>query len=192
MTGLIALTSFAGVFFLYEPIAAAWLKIPIPTFSFSGLPTALSGVEVAPYEENPTLIIPKLGINAPIVKNVPVANQADYDKALQSGIALAEGTAGLEAADGNSFMFAHSSAPKGTVGGFNTIFAALPSVQIGDEVQISVGGRLTTYTVETSKAIEASDVQYLDRTDMKKLTLLTCWPPGTTYKRWVVQAVKEG
>ena len=191
VSGALALASFAGAFFLFRPVAGAWLKLPIPALAFSGLPSSLSGVQVAPYKEDPTLIIPKLGVSAPIVKGVPLADQGDYDKALESGVALAQGTAGLEASSGNSFIFGHSSAPAGFSGGYDTVFAALPSVQAGDEIQVSVGGRLSSYKVVTSKSIDATDVQYLASGSQKQLTLLTCWPPGTSYKRWVVQAGKE-
>lgn len=186
-SGIAALLSLLGIFFLVKPVMAAWLKLPIPTLSMTGLPANLSGVEVQANVEQSAIIIPKLGINTPIVKDVSVSNQKEYDEALKNGVALAQGTAGLEASAGNSFLFGHSSSLSGN-NSFTTIFAALPTLQIGDSIQISVGGRLSPYSVTTSKSVSPSEVGYIKGSSERTLTLLTCWPPGTTYKRWIVQA----
>ena len=45
------------------------------------------------------------------------------------------------------------------------------------------------FEVESEKMVSDKDMSVLEsNNDQARLTLITCWPPGTSFKRWVVTA----
>jgi LPXTG-site transpeptidase (sortase) family protein len=147
-------------------------------------------VQATAEQQPATLVIPKINVTAPIVRNVSITDQAAYNTALETGVALAQGTAPLEATSGNSFIFGHSSKFTFSPTEYDTIFALLPKLNPDDTMQIISGNQTATYKVTLSKSVNTSDVQYISNGDTRELTLVTCWPAGTNFKRWVVQATK--
>jgi len=174
--------------FSYGSFIKAELAYAVPSLSFSAGPITLPVVHAASGLQPVTLRIPKINVETPIVRDVPVDDQSAYDTALESGVALARGSSPLEAADGNSFIFGHSSRFAIHSTPYDAIFALLPKLEAGDTVELDSGSQHATYTVRVSKVISANDVQYMGGTDGRYLTLVTCWPAGTSLKRWVVQA----
>ena len=173
----------------YGRYIIAQLSYELPSLNFSwSLPgfniTASQGVQPA------MLVINKLNLQTPIQRNVPIDDQVAYDNALLSGVALASSSASLEAVTGNSFIFGHSSRFALHSTAFDAVFALLPKLQSGDSMQIVSNGQTANYKVTISHVINATDVEYLNSSTERELTLVTCWPIGTDLKRWVVQAVK--
>lgn len=144
-------------------------------------------VEVlVPEDPNFSLVIPKIGANAPVVPNVNPGSEEEYQNALKSGIAHARGTS-FPGEGGHVFLFAHSTDYLWNIGSYNAVFYLLYKMEIGDEVSLFYQGQRYTYKIEEKIIIEADDVEYLTRkTDYELLTLQTCWPPGTTLKRLIV------
>ncbi|MEI6477659.1 MAG: sortase [bacterium] len=190
LAGVTALLSLGCLYYFYAPALAGSLRLPLPTLQLSASGLSSASGQLTQYKESPTLTITKLGLKAPILRNISVGDQGAYDAALHDGIAQAKGSADLEAKDGNTFIFGHSSNVSLHPSTYDAIFAGLPSLTPSDSMQISVGGRVQTYTVTTSQAVDASAVQYLNASGDRKLTLVTCWPLGTDYKRWVVEATR--
>ena len=61
----------------------------------------------------------------------------------------------------------------------------------GDEIVIIYKGKPFIYRVEEKKIVSASNFQYLTNPlEKEKLILLTCWPPGTTWKRLLIIAIR--
>jgi len=156
-----------------------WDAIRLPQLQVSG------GVQPA------TLEIDKIHVQAPIARGVSSIDQEQYDAALKTGVALAAGSAPLEAPTGNSFIFGHSSNFSLRPSPYDTVFALLPRLGIGDTIKVASGGQTATYAVTLSKSIAPTDIQYLVPSPDRQLTLVTCWPAGTTFRRWVVQAVRQ-
>ncbi|MCC2631784.1 MAG: sortase family protein [Patescibacteria group bacterium] len=188
VAGMCALLAVGVLSFLYGPIALSAIRLPLPTVALHWGNVQVKGVNFEAFDGSPTLLIPKLGIEAPIIRNVSLTNQSEYDSALHTGIGLGKGTADLESPQGNSFLFGHSSNVSLRPTIYDSIFANLPNMVEGDRFLISVGGRQTEYVVERSHSIEATEVSYLASSDTRHVTLVTCWPIGTNLKRWVVQA----
>lgn len=91
---------------------------------------------------------------------------------------------------GNVAIFGHSTLPQlYNVKDYKTIFTYLSSLDKGDSVYIKVGDIQYEYTVYTSFVVDPSEVSVLEQTkDAAYLTLVTCVPPGTYWKRLVVKA----
>jgi sortase A len=91
---------------------------------------------------------------------------------------------------GNVAIFGHSTLPQlYNQKDYKTIFTYLPSLEKGDTVEVKVGDIKYEYEVTNSFVVDPSEVSVLEQTkDGSYLTLVTCVPPGTYWKRLVVKA----
>ncbi len=135
------------------------------------------------------LVIPRLGIDAPIVE--PSArNEKAFQEALENGIAHFPGTA-LPGRNGNAYFFGHSSDYLWSPGAYKNVFAKLMSARVGDEIEVTdASGTPYLYRVTGMKIVSPKDLSVLSQGDGKKkmLTLQTSYPLGTALKRFVVTA----
>ena len=175
----------------YGRYIIAQLSYELPSLNFSWSLPSFQFADTSNSAQPATLIISKLNLQTPIQRDVPIDNQSLYDDALLHGVALAGSSAPLEASTGNSFIFGHSSRFALQSTPYDAVFALLPKLQIGDEMQVVSNGQTAQYHVTLSQVISATEVQYLNSSSKRELTLVTCWPIGTNLKRWVVQAVKN-
>jgi sortase A len=135
------------------------------------------------------LWISSINVDAPIIY-VEAANENAFQKALQSGVVHFPGTASIGEA-GNAYIFGHSSDYIYTAGHYKTVFALLPKVNVGAEVQISNAlGQIFTYEIIEKKIVVSDDMTVLDQNTngQKLLSLQTSYPVGTALKRYVVIA----
>lgn len=134
------------------------------------------------------IVIPKIGVNAPVVSNVSMSVEAEYMDALRQGVAHAKGTA-LPGEEGNIFMFAHSSLNFWQLGPFATVFNLLNKLENGDIIVVVKDGVYYEYAVVDMTVVPGWDTTPFDvEYDNSMLTLITCDPPGTTLNRRVVKA----
>ncbi len=133
------------------------------------------------------LIIPKLKLEAPIIADVDGTNKNTYFKALENGVAQMKGTA-KPGEESNTLIFGHSSYYTNSPGNFKEIFKNLDQIKIGDEINIYYDKKDFTYIVTETKIVENNDISIASISGQERITLMTCWPPGTTEKRYVVIA----
>lgn len=140
---------------------------------------------------NPNDFILKIGqinISPPIILNIDANNQELYMKALENGVVHMFKTA-LPGENGNVVVFGHSSFWRNRPGNFKHVFADLNKLKINDQIVIKNSYKEFDYTI-TSKTIvnpDQVDVVAQDLTQ-KTLTLITCWPVGTSKQRVVIVA----
>jgi sortase A len=91
---------------------------------------------------------------------------------------------------GNVAIFGHSTLPQlYDEKDYKTIFTYLPSLQKGDSILIDVGDLEYEYEVYDMFVVSPDKVSVLDQQyDASYLTLVTCVPPGTFWKRLVIKA----
>ena len=143
-------------------------------------------VAINPADENFGLIIPKIGANSKVVEDVDPYDSAVYQQALTQGVAHAAGT-NVPGEEGNTFIFSHSSVNFYEANRFNSVFYLLRKLEIDDTFFLSYQGELFEYKVTETRVVDAEAIEYLTTaTTNKQATLMTCWPPGTTLKRFVV------
>ncbi|PZM86557.1 hypothetical protein DLH72_00615 [Candidatus Gracilibacteria bacterium] len=147
-------------------------------------------IEITPYENR--IVIPKLGKNIPLVdiKNQKVDSEHELEnifmKELENGVVRYPGSA-VPGENGNSFIFGHSSNFPWMNGDYNEVFSNLNFLESGDEVIIYYGQKKFIYKIKEKKVIKPGDVSVLKRyPDKKELSIMTCWPIGTTLNRLVV------
>lgn len=143
-------------------------------------------VEIIPIDQEFSIVIPKINANSKVTKNVDPFDSKIYQTALTKGVAHAKGTSTPDKL-GNTFIFAHSAGNWYQANQFNAVFYLLNKLEIGDEIMIYYQSQKYNYTVNESKIINGNELTYMSsKTNQKQLTLMTCWPPGTTLKRLVV------
>ncbi len=144
------------------------------------------------------LIVPKLGLNVPIVEpsEAPLINQDwtglenEIQASLQDGVVHYPGTARPGQA-GNFFVTGHSSYYAWAPGKFKSVFARLSDLKVGDEYWVYYGGDKHRYKIVSSTEVRPSEVHVLDQpTDQRLATLMTCTPVGTTLRRLIISAVE--
>jgi sortase A len=144
--------------------------------------------EITPVDPSFSIIIPKININSKVIKNVDPKNSAEYQKALTKGVAHAKSSA-LPGFPGNVFIFAHSATNWVQANQYNAVFYLTNKLDVGDQVYLYYDNSKYTYSVTEKRIVDSTDTAYLNNDQSKRiLTLMTCWPPGTTLKRLVIIA----
>ncbi|OGF99036.1 hypothetical protein A2153_01725 [Candidatus Gottesmanbacteria bacterium RBG_16_38_7b] len=94
---------------------------------------------------------------------------------------------------GNPVIFGHSTLllfynPKD----YKAIFSKLPDLEIGDEIRVEIDKVSYVFRVNKMYITNPSDLSVLNQdTSYRELTLVTCVPPGTYFKRFIVKARLE-
>jgi LPXTG-site transpeptidase (sortase) family protein len=143
---------------------------------------ALEPGEVIP--STPTVVVPKIGVTAPVVFSTSNQEAAIQDD-LRKGVVHYFGTA-KPGEIGNSFITGHSSNYWWEKGSYNYIFANLDKLAVGDQAKIYYNGNKYVYQVKEVKVVPPTDVSVLNQTSTPTMTLMTCTPPGTNWKRLIV------
>ncbi len=179
---LLIISSVLLFIYIFAPVA----KVEI---NYSLNKPKLTINQIKPIDKKFGIVIPKIGANAKIIEQVDPYNSGIYQVALTKGVAQAKGSAFPDATGGNMFLFSHSSANLLEAKTYNSIFYLLSKLKKGDEIYIYYKDVKYKYKVSQIKIVDAGDVSYLSpKSDVRTLTLMTCWPAGTNYKRLLVIA----
>lgn len=131
-----------------------------------------------------TIVIPKISVNAPVIF-LNTRDEKTIEANLTNGVVHYQGTANPGEV-GNSFITGHSSNFWWIHGQYNYVFVNLDKLVVGDQVVIYYNGKKFVYQVRGSKVVPPTDTSVLAPTDTPTLTLMTCTPPGTNWKRLIV------
>lgn len=144
--------------------------------------------ELVPVDKEFGIVIPKIQANSKIIAQVDPYNSFVYQRALTKGVAQAKGTANPDE-NGNMFLFSHSSVNFYEARMYNSVFYLLSKLEKEDKIDVYFKDKKYSYKVTNKKLVNDTDVSYLTaRSKTKTLTLMTCWPPGTSFKRLIVIA----
>ena len=129
---------------------------------------------------NYTISIPKLKIKMAVVEY----GGTDLKKSL-----LGWADSPLPGRPGNNIIFGHSALPTFyDAKNYLTVFTFLPSLKNGDQILVDYDGVSYKYTVFEMQTVEPEDFSILEqRFDDSYITLITCVPPGTYWKRLMVK-----
>lgn len=158
--------------------------------SFGGV--TVSGSVIAPVSTNFGIVIEKINANAKVIADVNPASERDYSQALTQGVAHAAGTK-YPGEKGNIYLFSHSTDAPWNIVRFNAVFYLLRELESGDRIVTFYKDKRYDYIVFDKIVVDPSDVSYLTNSyDASILTLQTCDPPGTLFKRLIVRAKLAG
>lgn len=183
---------FLVIFFILNANISAQTPFPAPV-----IPT--EPVDIVPADIDQSLhaavLIPALGINVPVVWSLSY-RESDLQKDLEQGVIHFPGTV-LPGQVGNALISGHSSDYLWKPGNFKRAFANLNELNVGDEgifVEYYDADRNVVasfaFRVTDKKIVAADDPQLFAQTDQPELTLVTCWPLNTSWRRLMIKAEK--
>jgi sortase A len=141
-------------------------------------------LQITPQLSTYYLSIPKIGVDNAIVSTI--------DTNLDQHLVHFPGTA-LPPSKGNAAIFGHSTLPQlFNPGNYKTIFANAHTLVVGDAINVVEGNTLYKYKIINISIVDADDMSYLGQdSDDSYLSLITCTPPGTTWKRLIIKSRLE-
>ena len=144
-------------------------------------------ISMEPVNKDFGIVIEKIGVNAPIVADVPVADEKAYLEALKGGVAHAISSKYPSENPGNVYLFAHASVDFWRMGKYSKVFNLLRKLELGDRIHLFYKGKTFVYEVKNKEIYKGWDIYPISRSVVEPvLTLQTCDPPGTTINRLVV------
>jgi len=149
--------------------ATNWIP---PTYKQISTPSHISAYSIS---------IPKLQIENAIVSTI--------NTDLSMHLVHFPGTA-IPPDKGTGAIFGHSTLPQlYDSKNYKTIFANVQKLSIGDNILVDSNNTLYTYKIFSMIITEPEDTSYLAQNyDASYLNIITCTPPGTTWKRLVIKA----
>lgn len=126
--------------------------------------------------------------------SIPKIHQFDLDVStvdtdLSHHLVQYGGTA-VPPSKGTAVIFGHSTLPQlFKPGDYDTVFAYAHTLQIGDEIDIKVDKLNYTYRIYNITITSPLDTSFFAQNyDDNYLILVTCTPPGTTWRRLLIRA----
>lgn len=137
-----------------------------------------------------TIVIDKIGVKAPVIWSKS-ALEEDLQKDLQKGLVRYPKT-GIPGQFGNAFITGHSSNYVWAEGEYNYILKNMNKLEVGDEIIITAtqhNGKVLSYKYKVSvkEVVTPEDERLFQETEKSTITLTTCWPLGTNWKRLMIQ-----
>lgn len=161
-----------------------------PSKTVAAAPLITDGSGVGPETK---VIVPKINLEANIViEQFDASNDATTWDILEKGVVLYPYTGLPGDKDRNPVFFGHSSNNIFNHGTAKFIFVRLHELQVGDTYAINYGGKQYVYKIFARHVVAPNQVEFLYQkpADLGKVamsTLITCDPPGTAYKRLILQ-----
>lgn len=147
----------------------------------------------APGDAKPVteITISKIGVKVPMIWSLSTDEKAMLSD-LEKGASHYPKTAS-PGQTGNMIVSGHSSNTIWAMGDYNNIFRNLNDLEAGDEINIKTiqrNGRVLVYhyAVTGKKTVFADDPYIFENSAGPTVTLSTCWPLGTAWKRLIIKA----
>jgi LPXTG-site transpeptidase (sortase) family protein len=156
------------------------------------LPLA-QNVQPKPLPNTAHLVIDSIGVNAPIVFNVPDDNDLVY-KNLEKGV-VHYSSSTKPGMPGVAIILGHSSAYPWYNGNYGAVFALLSKLNPGERFYIQYEDN-RTFVYEMKQAVifnpfaKDGKLEALESAPGNSIILLSCYPVGTNYKRIAIQAME--
>ncbi|MBR1801728.1 sortase [Candidatus Saccharibacteria bacterium] len=152
--------------------------------------TAIDPTVSTAVSETNKLIIPKLNVDVPV--HFGISNDTHtINQAMMNGVAhfMVPGASAYPGQIGNTVITGHSAGDIYSSNQYKFIFSGLERLVEGDLIYIDYNKVRYTYRMTGTKTVEPSDVESLKYDgDKAILTLITCWPLGTSRYRLLVFA----
>ncbi len=175
--------------FLNSPLAAADLKTGqlLEIKKADGATIPQQTPTTTSINQGFTLLIPKIGVSAPIVLN-PEDDMKSILASLEDGVGLYPGSE-LPGKPGRAVVLGHSSRASWYRGEYATVFALLPKLEVKDTFYVYEGQKRYTYEVIDKKVLSPQDTTTFLSTNTpdSEVDLITCYPIGSASKRTIIQ-----
>jgi sortase A len=189
LAGLIAATIVALIQF-NQLITGAVAAFVAPSDDMKQ-PLLVSSIEDVAVGPDNMLVIPKLGLESPLVFDAKSASEEDMQAALEYGVVHYNlpNAHSLPGEKGNSVYLGHSSGDIFYGGNFKYIFSKLNRLAAGDTFYINYNSKRYIYSIDRTEVILPDQLDKLYINDGNAwVTLVTCDPPGSSAYRLLIYA----
>lgn len=146
---------------------------------------AQENIEKINYHPGPNSIsISKINIKAPLIQATG-STQTELNSSLNQGVILYPGSA-LPGENGEVFLSGHSSTYIWNKTPYGQVFASLNHLEAGDIVSLFYNNYQYDYRIIGKEILLPNQVKISGGSE-PRLTLMTCWPVGTSLKRLIVR-----
>lgn len=156
----------------------------------SGEISAIDPTVTTPVSETNKLIIPKLNIDVPV--HFGISNDTKtVNEAMKNGVAhfMIPGADAFPGQVGNTVITGHSAGDIYSSNQYKFIFSGLERLVEGDLIYVDYNKVRYTYRMVGRDTVNPEDTESLVYTgDKPVLTLVTCWPLGTSRYRLLIHA----
>ena len=141
-----------------------------------------------PRETSITMALASYGLSIPKL-NIENATVSTTDTDIAQHLVHFPKTA-LPPNKGTAVIFGHSTLPQlYNPKDYKTIFANIHSLTKNDMLYVTVNNTQYAYKIFSITIVDAEETSYLTQdNDDSNLTIVTCTPPGTTWKRLILKA----
>lgn len=140
-------------------------------------------------EQAPTLAIDQIDQPLPLIYSDTLEETAIQQYLKQGAVVLPLGTSFGQ--PGNVVITAHSSGFE-SFGPYRFAFAKLGELEVGQEFQVATNATTYTYRVYNKEIVYPHEVHKLPQDNRSTITLVTCWPIWTNFKRLLVHSELVG
>ena len=191
IVGLIVLI--VGVLYQYNQVITAHVVAYMsPGNSEVNVISDIDGSLAVATHDKPTLMVPKINVEVPVTfgsKN----DVASMNVAMSNGVAhfAVPGASAKPGQIGNSVISGHSGGDPWQRSNYKFIFSGLTRLSIGDMFYMDYEGTRYAYKMIGTTIVDPTDVNSLrkiasDNPGKPIMTLLTCYPLGTSKQRYLV------
>ena len=171
----------------YNPLLIAFAKQYVSPGDTLRSPVIVDPNASIEISDEPRIIIPKINVDVPVVYDVRTRDETAIQDALERGVVHYAGTS-VPGQAGNNVIVGHSSNNFLNSGKFKFAFVLLDRLDIGDTFILHFEGTRYVYKVNNKQVVEPTDFSLVQPTAVPTTTLITCTPPGTSWKRLIIQA----
>ena len=179
-----------GLIFLglnYNEIAVAQVKQYISPGDSISTPVILDPTITENVGKENKIIIPKINLDVPVVYDIKGFDEAEIQAGLERGV-VHYGNTAMPGEKGNTVIVGHSSNNYFNSGEYKFAFVLLFRLENNDTFILNYEGKRYIYKVFNKQVINPNDFSLVQPTNKPIVTLITCTPPGTSWKRLVIQA----
>jgi LPXTG-site transpeptidase (sortase) family protein len=181
----------AGLFLFlqFNPVVVGAVKQYLGPAGSASLPSIIEPSSSSEVSKTPSVIIPKIGVKAPVVYDEPSPFNDPVQKAMERG-ALRYWNTASPGETGNVVILGHSSNNLLNSGDYKYLFVNLKRLEADDIIYLDFEGVRYGYKVTEKQIVPPSEFSHIYPTDAPSVTLITCDPPGTDNNRLYVRAVQ--
>jgi LPXTG-site transpeptidase (sortase) family protein len=166
--------------YYHTELVVLWRGIMPQAADLIAEPTAVPSVNPA---TDSFITLPSLDAPLPLIYSATLDEPRLQELLKEGAVVLPLGIAFGEA--GNIVVTAHSSGTE-SFGPYRFAFAKLSELNEGDEYSISTPTATYRYKVYKKEIVWPHEVNKLPQDDRSTVTLVTCWPLWTNFKRLLV------
>jgi LPXTG-site transpeptidase (sortase) family protein len=171
----------------YNPLLIAMAKQYVSPGDTLRSPVIVDPSASIEISDDPRIIIPKINVDVPVVYDVRTREESAIQDALERGVVHYAGTS-VPGQAGNNVIVGHSSNNFLNSGKFKFAFVLLDRLELNDTFILHYEGVRFVYKVTNKQVVEPTDFSLTLPTATPTTTLITCTPPGTSWKRLIIQA----